>query len=262
MIYDFSNKVVLITGGTGALGSTVTKAFIASNAMATISTYIIDEEMENVKSEIKAAELIKSDITKEDEVKKLVSNVIEKHGHIHILINVVGGYLGGKSVAELDEKEWDTMMNMNLKSAFLISKHIIPIMVSTRYGKIVHISSRTGLRSDGYDSAYAASKSGLIRLVESISEEVKESNININCILPSIIDTEANRRAMPHSDFSKWVKTEDLTNVVLFLCSEHSKIIMVLQFLYMDSLRNISISCISCIIIKSVLLCHHHYHII
>jgi NAD(P)-dependent dehydrogenase (short-subunit alcohol dehydrogenase family) len=225
MIYDFSNKVVLITGGTGALGSTVTKAFIASNAMATISTYIIDEEMENVKSEIKAAELIKSDITKEDEVKKLVSNVIEKHGHIHILINVVGGYLGGKSVAELDEKEWDTMMNMNLKSAFLISKHIIPIMVSTRYGKIVHISSRTGLRSDGYDSAYAASKSGLIRLVESISEEVKESNININCILPSVIDTQANRKAMPDADFNKWLKTEDLANVILFLCSEEAKAI-------------------------------------
>jgi NAD(P)-dependent dehydrogenase (short-subunit alcohol dehydrogenase family) len=225
MIYDFSNKVVLITGGTGALGSSVTKAFIASNAMTTISTYIIDEEMENVKSEIKAAELIKSDITKEDEVKKLVSNVIEKHGHIHILVNVIGGYLGGKSVAELEEKEWDTMMNMNLKSVFLISKHIIPIMMSTRYGKIVHISSRTGLRSDGYDSAYAASKSGLIRLVESISEEIKESNINVNCILPSVIDTQANRKAMPDADFNKWLKTEDLANVILFLCSEEAKAI-------------------------------------
>src|SRR5919109_680384 len=142
-----------------------------------------------------------------------------------LLINVVGGYLGGKSVAELDEKEWDTMMNMNLKSAFLISKHIIPIMVSTRYGKIVHISSRTGLRSDGYDSAYAASKSGLIRLVESISEEVKESNININCILPSIIDTESNRRAMPKADFTRWIHPVDLAKVVLFLCSEEARVI-------------------------------------
>src|SRR5919109_3085143 len=212
MIYDFSNKVVLITGGTGALGSTVTKAFIASNAMATISTYIIDEEMENVKSEIKAAELIKSDITKEDEVKKLVSNIVANHGHIHILVNVVGGYLGGKSVAELDEKEWDIMMNMNLKSAFLISKHVIPLMVAAKHGKIVHISSRTGLKSDGYDSAYSASKSGLIRLVESMAEEVRESNINVNCIMPSVIDTEANRKAMPDSDFSKWLKTDDLAN--------------------------------------------------
>jgi len=75
------------------------------------------------------------------------------------------------------------MMNMNLKSAFLISKHIMPQMVASKYGKIVHVSSRTGLQSGGYDSAYAASKSGLIRLVESLSEETKESNINVNCIM-------------------------------------------------------------------------------
>jgi NAD(P)-dependent dehydrogenase (short-subunit alcohol dehydrogenase family) len=81
------------------------------------------------------------------------------------------------------------------------------------------------LLSDGYDSAYAASKSGLIRLIESISQEVKESNVNVNCIMPSIIDTEANRKAMPNSDFSKWIKPEELANVVLFLCSEDAKVI-------------------------------------
>jgi NAD(P)-dependent dehydrogenase (short-subunit alcohol dehydrogenase family) len=98
-------------------------------------------------------------------------------------------------------------------------------MLSAKHGKIVHISSRTGLKSDGYDSAYSASKSGLIRLVESISEEVKEHNINVNCILPSTIDTEANRKAMPDSDFSKWVKAGDLANLVLFLCSDEAKVI-------------------------------------
>ena len=98
-------------------------------------------------------------------------------------------------------------------------------MIFSKYGKAVHVSSRTGLRSAGYDSAYAASKSGLIRLVESLSEESKESNINVNCIMPSIIDTEANRKAMPTPDFSKWVKSEELANVVLFLCSEDAKVI-------------------------------------
>jgi NAD(P)-dependent dehydrogenase (short-subunit alcohol dehydrogenase family) len=137
---------------------------------------------------------------------------------------VVGGYLGGKTVSELDQKEWDLMMNMNLKSAFLISKHVIPQMVSSKYGKIIHVSSRTGLKSDGYDSAYAASKSGLIRFVESMSEELK-SNINVNCIMPSIIDTEANRRAMPTADHSKSIKPHDLASVVLFLCSEDAKVI-------------------------------------
>ena len=226
MTYDFSGKVVVITGGTGALGRAVAQAFGTSNATTVVVSYIIDEEMEDVKTKIKTiTELVKADITKEDQAKKLISHVIEAYNRIDVLVNVVGGYLGGKSVAEVDETEWDKMMNMNLKSAFLISKHVIPLMVAAKHGKIVHISSRTGLKSDGYDSAYSASKSGLIRLVESISEEVKEDGINANCILPSTIDTEANRNAMPNSDFSKWVKAGDLANLVLFLCSDEAKFI-------------------------------------
>jgi NAD(P)-dependent dehydrogenase (short-subunit alcohol dehydrogenase family) len=225
MKYDYTNKIVLVTGGTGALGRAITAAFIASDAKV-VSSYVIDREIEQLKKESKAVvELIKTDVTKEEEVEKLVLSVISKYGRIDVLVNVVGGYLGGKSVSELDEKEWDLMMTMNLKSAFLISKHVIPQMVSSKYGKIMHVSSRTGLKSSGYDSAYAASKSGLIRLVESLSEEVKDSNINVNCIMPSTIDTEANRRAMPTADHSKWVKLQDLANVILFLCSDESNVI-------------------------------------
>jgi NAD(P)-dependent dehydrogenase (short-subunit alcohol dehydrogenase family) len=225
MKYDYTNKIVLVTGGTGALGRAITAAFIASDAKV-VSSYVIDREIEQLKKESKAVvELIKTDVTKEEEVEKLVLSVISKYGRIDVLVNVVGGYLGGKSVSELDEKEWDLMMTMNLKSAFLISKHVIPQMVSSKYGKIMHVSSRTGLKSSGYDSAYAASKSGLIRLVESLSEEVKDSNINVNCIMPSTIDTEANRRAMPTADHSKWVKLQDLANVILFLCSDEANVI-------------------------------------
>jgi NAD(P)-dependent dehydrogenase (short-subunit alcohol dehydrogenase family) len=225
MKYDYTNKIVLVTGGTGALGRAITAAFIASDAKV-VSSYVIYREIEQLKKESKAVvELIKTDLTKEEEVEKLVLSVISKYGRIDVSVNVIGGYLGGKSVPELDEKEWDLMMTINLKSAFLISKHVIPQMVSAKYGKIMHVSSRTGLKSSGYDSAYAASKSGLIRLVESLSEEVKESNINVNCIMPSTIDTEANRRAMPTADPSKWVKPQDLANVVLFLCSDEANVI-------------------------------------
>jgi NAD(P)-dependent dehydrogenase (short-subunit alcohol dehydrogenase family) len=129
-------------------------------------------------------------------------------------------------VVELDEKEWDLMMTTNLKSAFLISKHVIPKMISSKAGKIVHVSSISGLKSTGYDSAYSASKAGLIRFVESLSEEVKQFNINVNCIMPSIIDTLQNRRTMPNADFSKWVQLQDIANLILFLCSEESKAIM------------------------------------
>jgi len=225
-MYDFSNKVVLITGGTGALGKTLTQRFISSGA-TTIATYLKDENIETNKGQNAInAQFIKADVTREEQVVRLISAVVERFGHIDILVNSVGGYLGGKSVTDLEEHEWDLMMNLNLKSAFLISKHVIPVMKSSGPGgKIVHISSKTGLKSEGHDSAYAASKSGLIRLVESISQETKELGINVNCILPSVIDTEANRRAMPKADFSKWVKTDDLANVVFFLCSQEAKII-------------------------------------
>ena len=223
--YDFSNKVVLITGGTGALGRTIIQAFVACKS-AVISSYINDTEIDRLETGIKSAvQLIKTDVTKEEEVKRLVSDAISRYSRIHILVNVIGGYIGGKTVAELDIKEWDLMMDMNLKSAFLISKHILPHMLSSRYGKIIHISSRTGLKSGGYDSAYAASKSGLIRLIESISEEVKESNINVNCIMPSIIDTGSNRRAVPKADFTRWIHPVDLAKVMLFLCSEEARVI-------------------------------------
>jgi NAD(P)-dependent dehydrogenase (short-subunit alcohol dehydrogenase family) len=207
------------------LGRSITLAFAECNATV-ISSYVNEREIEQIKTETKSAvQLIKADITKAEEVDKLVSSVVGKYGRIHILVNVVGGYLGGKSIYQLEEKEWDLMMTLNLKSAFLISKYVVPQMISSKYGKIIHVSSRTGLRSEGYDSAYAASKSGLIRLVESLSEETKGSNINVNCIMPNIIDTEANRKAMLTADFNKWLKPGDLANVILFLSSEEAKVI-------------------------------------
>jgi NAD(P)-dependent dehydrogenase (short-subunit alcohol dehydrogenase family) len=223
--HDFSNKIVLVTGGTGALGRSITNAFLESNATV-ISSYVNDRETRQIQTDSKSmAELVKANITEEEEVNKLVSGILDKYGRIDILVNVVGAYIGGKSVTELEEKEWDLMMTLNLKSAYLMSKYVTRHMVSSKYGKIVHISSRNGLHSEGYDSAYSASKSGLIRLVESLAEETKKVNINVNCIMPTIIDTPANRKAMPQADFNKWVKPEDLTNVVLFLSSDEAKTI-------------------------------------
>lgn len=236
MNYDFSNKVIVITGGTGALGRVLTKSFLNCNSKTIVVTYRSEKEMLELKTELgnllerplnisTTIEFTKVDVTRNDETKRSVSNIVERHGQIHVLINVVGSYIGGKSVTQLDESEWDKMISINLKSAFLISKHVIPVMVANNYGKLVHIASKTGLVSNGYDSAYAASKAGLIRFVESAYREVKKSNININCILPTILDTESNRKEMPNADFSKWIKLEDLSKVILFLSSDDSKII-------------------------------------
>lgn len=222
--YDFSKKVVLITGGTGALGGMLVKKFLSSGAV-TISSFHNEQEAERLKIENSKVELIELDMLQEEQLLKKIPQLVKKFGTIDVLVNVVGGYLGGKSTNDLSETEWDKMMNLNLKSAFLISKHVIPVMVSGNGGNIVHISSRTGQKSDGGDSAYAASKAGLIRFVESAAQEFKDSGININCILPTTIDTDANRKAMPNADFSKWLSTEDLANVILFLCSSGARVI-------------------------------------
>ena len=222
--YNFSNKVVLITGGTGAFGRTLVKRFLDTGAK-TIASFRNETEAVKLKRVNPQVEIIKLDISSEKEILKAIPILIRKFAKIDILVNTVGGYLGGKNVTQLGEDEWEAMMNLNLKSAFLISKHVIPIMKSGNGGKIIHVSSKTGLKSDGYDSAYAASKAALIRFVESISLEFREDKISINCILPTTIDTEANRRAMPNADFSKWLSSEDLANVVLFLSSSDSKVI-------------------------------------
>ena len=226
MVYDLSGKVVLITGGTGALGREVSLEFLRAKALAVI-TYVIDEEVNQVESKLgelmKNVVLLKVDLTDSMQVQKLVSDVLRKYSRIDILANITGGYIGGKTVTELEEKDWNFMMNLNLKTAFLISKYVIPEMIKQGSGKVIHVAARPGLKGSGRDSAYVASKSGVIRLVESLSEEVKNKGINVNCIMPSIIDTEANRKAMPDADFTKWVKTSDIAKIILFLASDDSK---------------------------------------
>ena len=224
--YDFSGKVVLVTGGTGALGSEVCHAFLKAGALLA-TTYVVDSEIPGLESKIgdlkKNIFLIKKDLANEKDVQALVSDVVKKYGRIDILANVIGGYIAGKPVTEIDEKDWDTMMNLNLKTAFLLSKHVVAQMIRQSSGKVIHTAARPGLRGGGNDAAYVASKSGVIRLVESLSEEVKSKGINVNCILPSIIDTEPNRKAKPDADFSKWVKPSEIARVILFLASEDSR---------------------------------------
>src|SRR5207245_9344710 len=224
--HDFSGKVVLVTGGTGALGREVCHAFLKAGALVA-TTYVIDEEIPALESKIgdlkKNIFLIKKDLGNEKDVQALVSEIVKKYGRIDVLANVVGGYMAGKPVTEIDEKDWDTMMNLNLKTAFLLSKHVVAQMIRQSSGKVIHTAARPGLKGGGNDAAYVASKSGVIRLVESLAEEVKSRGINVNCILPSIIDTEPNRRAMPNADFSKWVKQSEIARVILFLASEDSR---------------------------------------
>ena len=224
--YDFAGKIVLVTGGTGGLGMEVSHAFLKANASLGI-TYNSDNSLQRLYSKYgdlsKNVFSIKKDLKKEEDVQSLISDIVEKFGKIDVLTNVIGGYIAGKPVTEISEKEWDEMMNLNLKTAFLLSKHTASQMLKQKTGKIIHVAARPGLKGTGFDAAYVASKSGVIRLVESLSEEVKSKGINVNCILPSIIDTEENRIQMPGADYAKWVKPQEIAKIILFLASEDSK---------------------------------------
>jgi NAD(P)-dependent dehydrogenase (short-subunit alcohol dehydrogenase family) len=139
-------------------------------------------------------------------------------------LNIAGAWAGGADVANTDERTWDFMMNVNLKSMFLCCKAVLPFMIKQNFGRIVSVASRAAVekRWRAKSAAYGVSKAGVVVLTEAIAEEVKDYNINVNCILPSTIDTPANRRNLPKADFSKWVSPKDIAEVIVFLLSDAS----------------------------------------
>ncbi len=181
-----------------------------------------EQQIGNLKSQVTT---IAADLTVEAEVQYFFRTVLDEFGHVDILANIAGGFYGGVPVAETDVAKWEFMMDLNLKATFLCCKAVLPQMIERRYGKIVNVSARAGLSGIAGLGAYCASKSGLRVLTESIAEEVKDSGVNVNSILPSIIDTPANRKAMPDEDHSRWVSPSDIAKVVLFLTSDDSAII-------------------------------------
>ncbi len=221
------DKVAIITGGTGGLGKAVVSEFLNEGARV-ICTYILDKELRDCQPLIKSHKNnflpVKADVTKEKQVAKVIKKTLDGFGKIDVLVNIVGAFTYAK-IVDTSEKEWDRMMSINLKSAFLCTKAVLPYMIRQNLGKIINISSRPALQGSAGIGAYAASKAGVLNLTETIAEEVKDYDINVNAILPSTIDTPGNRKAMPGADFSKWVKPEEIARVIVFLASDSSKAI-------------------------------------
>jgi NAD(P)-dependent dehydrogenase (short-subunit alcohol dehydrogenase family) len=219
------NKIAIVTGGTGALGKAITIAFLEEGAKV-VCTYIVDKEKKECLSLTNKHKdkivFIKVDVTKKKDVFNMITNTARKFKRVDILVNVVGGF-AFSYVKDTDEKTWDLMMNLNLKSVFLCSKYVLPRMIEQNYGKIINISSRPALKGAAGVGAYSASKAGVLNLTETIADEIKDWEINVNAVLPSTIDTPANRRDMPEADFSKWVKPEEIARVIVFLSSDDSK---------------------------------------
>ncbi len=224
----FSEKTVLVAGGTGGLGRAVSLGFLEEGAQV-IVTYFREEEFAALKTAAGAngASLTgyRVDLTAEAAVIEFVGKILSDNHQLHFLVNTVGGYAGGVKLWGGDSKVFDQMLALNLRAGLLLLRAVTPAMVKKGSGAIVNVASRAAVVHDGGASAYAASKAAALAMVDSLAEDLKGTGVRVNSILPSIIDTEANRKAMPGADFGKWPKPEDIARVILFLCSDDAKLI-------------------------------------
>ncbi|PYX15357.1 MAG: short-chain dehydrogenase [Acidobacteria bacterium] len=165
------------------------------------------------------------EVTDEAVVRVLIDEVLAKHGSLDALVNSVGGYAGGVNLWETDPKLFDQMFALNMRSGYVLARATVPVMLKQGHGAIVNIASKAAVDHAAGAAAYAASKAGAVAMMDSLAAELKGTGVRVNSILPSIIDTEINRRAMPKADFAKWPKPEDIARVILFLCSDQAKLI-------------------------------------
>jgi NAD(P)-dependent dehydrogenase (short-subunit alcohol dehydrogenase family) len=218
-------RVVLVTGATGGLGRVVARRVAASGARVAV-TGRNRSSLESLADElgVKRERILahSADLGDAVRVKELIDEIEARWEGVDALVNLAGGWTGGKPLAEVTEQEWDAAFGLNLRSAFLINRAVLPFMLRKGWGRIVNISSKAAESPGPKQAAYNAAKAGLIALTASIAAEYRRSGIAANVLLPSIIDTQQNRSQMPDADHSRWVKPEEIASLVLFLLSDEA----------------------------------------
>lgn len=210
---------VLITGAKGGLGAHVTRAFLESGAAVVGSARSIAAD--EFPGERFAG--IAADLTNPEDAARLAQASIDRFGPIHALIHVAGGFAYGGPIHETPDAVWQQMMDLNARAAFHVLRAVIPHMRQRRAGRIVAIGSRAGVEPQANIAAYAASKAALVSLVRTAALENRGLGITANLILPGTIDTEANRKADPAADRSKWVSPENIARLAIFLASDAAR---------------------------------------
>ncbi|MEZ5552066.1 MAG: SDR family NAD(P)-dependent oxidoreductase [Pseudomonadales bacterium] len=215
---EFEGKVVLVTGAAGALGAAVVDFFAAAGAL--VVQFDVVAIHNGHPSRI-------CDLTDVDACRQAVDAVIAEFGPVSVLANIAGGFAMGERVHETTDKTWDFLMGLNARSVLNMARAVIPGMLKNTTatgiggarGKVVNIGAGAGQKAGGRMGAYSASKSVVIRLTEAMADELKGEGINVNCVLPSIIDTPRNRADMPDADFDAWVTPAAMARVIGFLAS-------------------------------------------
>jgi NAD(P)-dependent dehydrogenase (short-subunit alcohol dehydrogenase family) len=207
-------KVIVVTGASGALGKVVAASALARGARVAA----VDHAASQVAAAPSRIELGSVDLTDALQAKKAIDGAASHFGKLDALINIAGGF-AFEAVADGDSKTWQRMYALNVLTALNASRAAIPHLVASGSGRIVNVGAMGALQAGSGMGAYAASKAGVHRLTEALAAEWK-GKITVNGVLPSTIDTAANRASMPKADFAKWVTPEELANVILFLASD------------------------------------------
>lgn len=219
-----AQPTVMITGAAGHLGRAVAAAFGARGA----HLVLVDRDAGALKrafGEPTDALLLELDLLDAQEVRDGTIRALTRFGRIDVLCHLAGGFRMGEAVHETSADTWQFLMDLNAQSLLNVAHSVVPHMLEFGRGRIVTVGAAVAQKGAGQMGAYSASKSALIRLTEAMSAELKDRNINVNCVLPSIIDTADNRRTMPDADPARWVAPEALADVIAFLASDTARAI-------------------------------------
>ena len=201
----FDRKVVMITGAAGNLGRAVAKAF------ADLGATVAPIERKD------------ADLRDAQSVQQAVDRLLAQHGRIDVLCNVAGAFRMGPALHETPDADWEFLFEVNAKSVLHTSRAVVPAMLRQGGGKIVNVAAYAAQKGSAGMGAYVASKSAVIRITETMAAELREKHINVNCVLPTVIDTPENRAAMPKADPRRWVAPQDLAAVIVFLASDAAR---------------------------------------
>ena len=211
-------RTVMLTGAAGNLGRAVAAAFGEANLV------LVDLKRGSLQDGERQM-FIAADLLDAKSVQAAVDQAVQRFKRIDVLCNIAGGFRMGSPVHETSDKDWDFMLNVNARTVLNTSRAVVPVMLEGGGGKIVNIGAFAAQKGAGQMGAYIASKSAVIRLTETMAAELREQNINVNCVLPTIIDTPENRAAMPKADPKRWVAPHDLAQVIVFLASDAARAI-------------------------------------
>jgi NAD(P)-dependent dehydrogenase (short-subunit alcohol dehydrogenase family) len=217
------DPTVIITGASGNLGRALVSAFGARNA----NLALVDRHLERLAATFGPEDArrthVAADLLNVAAVDEAVNRAAQRFGRIDVLCNIAGGFRMGAPVHETPDSDWTFLFDINVRTIVHASRAVVPRMLQAGGGKIVNVGAFAAQRGVADMGAYIASKSAVVRITEAMAAELRDKKINVNCVLPTIIDTPENRKSMPKADPRRWVAPEDLANVIAFLASDAAR---------------------------------------